>query len=135
LKVSGFGPGNMPYPATEKPPVGEAFFGSGLTIQADRETHFKKEIDLAFPLPNFADAPADKRPPRPEDAFYHLYRRLEGPNGSVMFEVIDTGKVECPNGATSCPDADKKVVTASYPFTGYADGWSSWDPTEGGQFR
>ena len=54
-----------------------------------------------------------------------MYRRIEGPNGEVLFETIDYAKFEGTG-------ADARVVTASYPFTGYKDGWNRWNPTGGG---
>ena len=82
--------------------------------------------------------PEGERPPKPQDAFYQVYRRIEGPcrNGQaecpaseheVFFEALDNAFVEGEG-------ANRKVVTASYPFTGSGAGWSRWDPLSGISF-
>ena len=90
-----------------------AHFGSALKIEAGAATSFKKEIDLAFPLPDFTKVPEGSRPPKPEDAFYYVYRRVERPGGIVVFEVVDHAFIQEKDGV-------KKVVTASPPFLGLA---------------
>ena len=127
-------------------------FGNALKIEASEETHFKKEVDLAFPVPAELDPsptcvkPPPNSPPPPigpkpcaKDAFFQVYRRIEGPcpGGAeecaraarpVYFETVDTAFVEGDGG-------NRKVVTASYPFTGYRDGWTRWDPIAGAGFE
>jgi hypothetical protein len=138
-------------PATfEGQPV-VANFGRALKIEASDETRFKKEVDLAFPLPEDLDAsPTCVRPPEgtpppagykpcAKDAFFHVFRRIEGPcrdgaaqcaptERTVFFQALDTAAIEG-DGAT------RKVVTASYPWTGYKDGWTRWDPIAGAGFE
>lgn len=110
MKIEPFGPDFM----TERPAMAPgANFGSGIKIGSTSETHFKKEVDLAFPIP--AGAPAN-----PSDAFYYVYRRIQGPNGEVFFETLDNAFVEGTG-------ANARVVTASFPFTGYKDGWNQWN--------
>lgn len=110
MKIEPFDADFMP----DRPTMPGAHFGSGIKIGSTSETHFKKEVDLAFPLP--AGVPAN-----PSDAYYYIYRRIEGPNGEVLFETVDNAFVE---GAGE----KARVVTASFPFTGYKDGWNQWQP-------
>jgi hypothetical protein len=56
------------------PTLPGAQFGQGLKVSASEATHFKKEVDLAFPIP--AGAPTN-----PKEAFYHVYRRCRGRPG------------------------------------------------------
>jgi len=90
------------FPPEERPEIDAGTFGGGLKIETPGEPRFKKEVDLVFPKP--ADAP--------DDAFYYVYRRLVSPTGVVAFEVIDHAFVEGEGESA-------KVVTASYPFSGY----------------
>ncbi|HKY22792.1 MAG TPA: Ig-like domain-containing protein [Vicinamibacterales bacterium] len=95
------------------PALPGAHFGQGLKVSASEATHFEKEVDLAFPVP--AGAPAN-----PKDAFYHVYRKLQGPNGAVLFESVDDAFVEG-EGASA------KIVTASFPMYGYRHGFNAFD--------
>ncbi|HKY22786.1 MAG TPA: Ig-like domain-containing protein, partial [Vicinamibacterales bacterium] len=97
----------------ELPALPGAHFGQGLKVSASEATHFEKEVDLAFPVP--AGAPAN-----PKDAFYHVYRKLQGPNGAVLFESVDDAFVEG-EGASA------KIVTASFPMYGYRHGFNAFD--------
>jgi hypothetical protein len=101
----------------ERPALPGAKFGAGIKIGSTTDAHFKKEVDLAFPIP--AGVPAN-----PKDAFYYVYRRIDGPNGQVFFETVDYATVEGTG-------TDARIVTASYPFTGYKDMWNRWDVTNG----
>ena len=89
--------------------------GSGIELQVRAEAEFKKPVDLAFPVPPEALAATGGKP---EDAFFHVYRRVETASGAVFFQNLDWAKVECPGGASSCPDSEKKVVTSSFPWRG-----------------
>jgi RHS repeat-associated protein len=88
----------------ERPVFPEAQFSAGLRVVSPQMPTFRKPVTLVFPLP--ANLPAGAAP---EDAFYYVYRRLEGPNGRVAFEAVDHAFVQ---GSGT----DRKVVTASYPF-------------------
>ena len=103
------------FPANERPDIPGGMFGGGLRIHSDDEPTFKKEVDLVFPKPAAA----------PDGASYYVHRRLEGPldaGGSpiILFETIDQAFVEGDG-----PDA--KVVTASYPFSGYLNSFGRVD--------
>lgn len=73
--------------------------------QGEAPPEFQKEVDLVFPKPAGA----------PDGAVYVVYRRLDGQlaNGdpTIAYESLDYATVE-----------DNKVVTASYPFSGYRGG-------------
>ena len=132
-------PGQVPdlgRDADEKP---LAHLAGGIRITSKDEPSFTKPIDLAFPLPDFTEVPEAERPPsgKPEDAYYYVVRRLEGPcaDGSdtcaaadrkVLFQTIDHGFAECPEGKTTCEASEKKVVTASWPFSGYVDSFGGF---------
>ncbi|MGE0454287.1 MAG: LamG-like jellyroll fold domain-containing protein [Vicinamibacteria bacterium] len=104
--------------------------GSLLKIETSAEATFKKEVDVAFPVPDFTTVPEAERPPTPGDAFFYVHRRIERCPGDaagcdpadklVLFEVVDEAKVE--DTGTSA-----KVVTASPPFPGYLDNFGGWD--------
>jgi hypothetical protein len=100
FKIEAFGPDLFP----DRPPLDNANFGSGLRIESQDKPTFNKEIKLAFPKPSDA----------PDGAFYYVYRRLQGPDGGVIYETLDHAFVEGQG-------ANAKVVTASPPFPGYGD--------------
>ncbi len=120
------------------PDLQDAHVASGLKIESADKPLFRKEVDLAFPVPDFSTLPADQQPATAEDAFYYVYRRLEGPcpNGQttcadserlVFFDVVDHAFLGCPAGKTECTPEEKKVVTASWPFPGYTGLYGSVD--------
>jgi RHS repeat-associated protein len=100
--------------------------GGGIQIDMNKPLSFKKEVDLAFPIPDFSafsGLPPESRPTA-ENVSYWVYRRLDGPNGKVLFETVDVARLEGPEG-------NKRVVTASYPMTGFRYGWNRYHPTQG----
>jgi hypothetical protein len=101
------------------PDIPGAQLGSGIRIDAPTSPNFKKEVDLVFPMPSDVLSATAAEGKTAADAFFYVYRRVEGPNGAVFFQTLDYAQVECPGGAATCPDADKKVVTASFPFLGF----------------
>jgi hypothetical protein len=105
FKIEAFGPDLFP----ERPDIPGANFGSGLKITSPEKPMFKKEVKLAFPKP--ADAP--------DGAFYEAYRRMQGPNGQYFFESLDRAAVEGQG-------ANAQVVTASFPFSGYATSYDAF---------
>ena len=105
FKIEAFGPDLFP----ERPDIPGANFGSGLKITSPEKPIFKKEVKLAFPKP--ADAP--------DGAFYEAYRRMQGPNGQSFFESLDRAAVEGQG-------ANAQVVTASFPFSGYATSYDAF---------
>ena len=119
-----------------------AHLAGGLEITSEDTPTFKKPIDLAFPLPDFTAVPEEDRPPadKPEDAYYYVVRRVEGPcadgtdtcdvsERKVLFETIDHAFVECPDEQETCEASEKKVVTASYPFSGYLNSFGGYGIT------
>jgi hypothetical protein len=109
----------------QRPDLEGAHTGSALKITSEDKPTFKKAVDLAFPLPDFASVPESERPPKPEDAFFYVYRRLElppAPDGTprAAFETIDHAFIEGEG-------ANRKVVTASYPFPVYQTNFGSVD--------
>jgi hypothetical protein len=109
FKVESFGPERFP----ERPAFDEAHFGSGLTITSEQMPKLRHEGKLVFPRP--ADAP--------EGAFFYVFKRMTGPNGRVEFETIDI----------AYPNAEGKVVTASYPHIGWTDSVGTWQDTANAQ--
>jgi hypothetical protein len=105
FKIEAFGPDLFP----ERPDIPGASFGSGLKISSPEKPMFKKEVKLAFPKP--ADAP--------DGAFYEAYRRMQGPNGQYFFESLDRAAMEGQG-------ANAQVVTASFPFSGYATSYDAF---------
>ena len=118
----------------EKPDLGQddtgkplATFGAGLKLESSAFANFKKEAKLAFPVP---EAVRTATGGKPEDAFFYVLRRLAGPcsNGRqecpeaerpVAYETLDFGRIEGEGSKA-------RIVTQSYPFTGYAKGWNRW---------
>ncbi len=103
-------------PGDPKPDLGTdaggdplATVGAALKISSPDQPTFKKEVKLAFPLP-------EGLPTKPEDAFFYVYRKIELPNGRVAFQALDHAFVEGDPGK-------QKVVTGSYPFSGYVDSY------------
>jgi hypothetical protein len=85
--------------------------------------------------------PEAQRPPagKPEDAYYYIVRRVEGPadaegHPQVLFQTIDHAFLECPPGKTTCEAGEKKLVTASYPFSGYLDSFGAFGISPAGAF-
>jgi RHS repeat-associated protein len=89
----------------QRPDVADATVGSAIRIESAERPTLAREADLAFPLPAGL-------PPNPRDAFFYVYRRLQGPDGRAAFETLDQAFVEGEGAAA-------RVVTASYPFAGY----------------
>lgn len=89
-------------------PLGQ--IGAAFGIRSSEQPEFKKEIDLVFPVPDGAT----------EDAFFYVYRRLEGPGGKIGFETLDHAFIE---GSGD----DARVVSASPPFRGYVDSVGGYD--------
>ena len=100
----------------ELPALPEAEFGAALEVHSPQRPTFKKEVDLAFPLSSLPPLPPDAKP---EDAYYSVVREIKGAAGETYFQTIDEARVECPEGNPTCDAADKKVVTASFPFGGF----------------
>ncbi len=100
LKIAALLPQDLP--PGFLPEIADATLGTILKIESPDPPAFDKEVDLAFPKP--ADAP--------EDATYFIYRRMTGPHGQMAYEALDYADVEGEG-------ADAKVVTSSYPFSGY----------------
>ena len=132
-------PGQVPDLGRTRDDKPLAKLAGGIRITSKDEPSFTKPIDLAFPLPDFTKVPEAERPPsgKPEDAYYYVVRRLEGPcaDGSdtcaaaerkVLFQTIDHAFAECPEGKTTCEAGEKKVVTASWPFSGYVDSFGGF---------
>jgi hypothetical protein len=97
----------------QTPDIAGGIVGGGLKIESPGHPTLKKPAKLAFPLP--AGVPAN-----PRDAFFHVLRRLEGPNGQYVFETIDDAFIEGDGPAA-------KVATASPPFPGYANSYGTFD--------
>ncbi len=138
-------PGQVPNLGKNDEGKPAAHLAGGLKLTSKDEPTFKKPIDLVFPLPDFTKAAEGERPPpdKPEDAYYYVVRRVEGPcaDGSdtcapgerrVVFQTIDHAFVECPNAQASCEASEKKVVTASWPFGGYLDSYGIFMITPAG---
>ncbi len=94
----------------QAPDLPGAHMGSGIKIESPDKPTFKKEIDLVFPVPQGL-------PATPTDAWFYVYRRVELPPAAdgtprSAFETLDQAFIEGTG-------ADAKVVTASYPFSGY----------------
>ncbi len=117
LKIETFGPDAFP----ERPDFPEAQFGGGLRMVSSEIPTFKKPLTLAFPVPTNLPAGA-----KPEDAFYYVYRRLQGPNGQAAFETVDHAFVE---GTGS----NARVVTASFPFSMASHNYNGYDFDSAGQ--
>jgi hypothetical protein len=94
-----------------------ATIGSSIKIEAPPDLSLAREAHLAFPKPENA----------PADAFYFVYRRLQGPDGKIAYETIDEAS---PDPATG------KIVTHSPPFSGFVNSINGYgdggvDPTGG----
>jgi hypothetical protein len=94
-----------------KPDVPSGHFGGGLRIEASAPTQFAKEVDVVFPLPADVVAATQAAGKLPKDAFFYIYRRSTADEGQPLFETVDYANVEG-------TDANAKVVTASFPFSG-----------------
>jgi len=109
LKIQSFDANAFP----ERPDLPNSNFGGGLQVTSSDMPTFQKEVKLVFPKPN-----------APDGAFYYVYRRLLAPNGQIAFETIDHAFVQ---GQGS----NATVVTATYPFPGYYNSYSSLNGTGG----
>jgi hypothetical protein len=134
-------PGQVPDLGRDEQGHPLAHVGGGLQITSNDKPAFKKEVDLVFPLPDFTTVPEAQRPPagKPEDAYYYVVRRVEGPadaegHPQVLFQTIDHAFLECPPGKTTCEAGEKKLVTASYPFSGYLDSYGAFGISPVGAF-
>ena len=105
MKIEAFGPDLF----ADRPNLPGANFGAGLKVTSQDKPTFKQEVKLAFPKP--ADAP--------DGSFFYVYRRLETPSGTPIYETLDEAFVEGSG-------ADAKVVTASPPFLGNVDSIASY---------
>jgi len=120
-----------------------AHFGSAVRIQSSKVPHFDKEAKLAFSVPQelidqVAAAKATNPDAKVEDALFRVLQRVEEPcpdgkwdtcdasQRPVFYLTLDFGKVE---GDVASGKA--KIVTASYPYTGFRDGWAQYDPRNG----
>jgi hypothetical protein len=111
LKVSAVPESEFPV----KPGIPDTHFGGGLRMDSPDRPTFAKEVDLAFPVPQAAIDATAAAGRSPGDAFYYVLRRVDGPNGEVLYQTVDYAKVE---GTGS----DARVVTASFPFPGVTFG-------------
>ncbi len=109
LKITPFDATKFPNDPLPEVASDNVHFGGGIRIDAPGKPSFAKEVDLVFKKP--ADAP--------EGAFFYVYRRLQGPDGKMAFETLDHATVEGEGAAA-------KVVTASYPFSGYTNSIGSY---------
>ncbi len=98
------------------PVLPDAEFGAGMRVDAPEKPAFRKEVDLAFPLSSLPAVPEGKKA---EDAHYAVVREIRAADGTAYFETIDEARVECAGGGSACDAADKRVVTASFPFPGF----------------
>jgi hypothetical protein len=105
----------------DNPDFPDAVTGFGAGIQwtvSDPNVQFKKEVDLAYPVPAIPAAAAAKGYTN-ENAFFYIFRRMKvGENADhtpqYAFRAIDEAKIEGTG-------ADARVVTKSPPFTGVRD--------------
>lgn len=111
LKIEPFGADR--FPPEQQPDLPDGHFASGITIHSDDMPTYKKEVRLAFPVP-------DGLPPNPDDVLFFVYRRLEGPEGRVAFETIDYATIEGTG-------ADAKVAMASPLFPSILDSLGTFD--------
>ncbi len=102
LKIAAISLDQLPEGALPDIGLPGATASTALKLESPEPPAFNKEVDLAFPKP--ADAP--------DDATYFIYRRMDGPDGKIAYETLDYADVEGEG-------ANAKVVTASYPFSGY----------------
>lgn len=138
LKLTGFDLADLPQDQQQLPDFGDpgasgsVHFGRGLKIESADKPEFKKEVKLAFPLPGGLDgrgtcAAAAGGEPCAKDAFFYVVRKLDDGAGHVAFETLDQANVEG-DGASAM------VVTASWPFSGYANSFSSFSISPLGSF-
>jgi hypothetical protein len=89
--------------------------GSVLKIESPDNPAFEKEVDVAFPLPDFTKS-GGQQPTNPKDAYYYVHRKVESKDASgnpiVLFEVVDEAEVQGEG-------ENARVVTASPPFPGF----------------
>ena len=111
FQIQAFGPTQF----ADQPPLPGANFGGGLQITVDHIPTFKQEVKVSFPKPSDA----------PDGAFYYVYRRLQGPNGTFAYETIDHAFVQGTG-------ANATVVTASPPFPGYSANYGNYNLSPAG---
>ncbi|MGE0454278.1 MAG: RHS repeat-associated core domain-containing protein [Vicinamibacteria bacterium] len=119
-------PGQRPNFGTKANGHPSAVLGGGIRIDSPDKPTLKKYAKLAFPLPDFQacrDSGACDAPPagQEQDVYFHVLRRLEGPDGKYVFEALDDAFVEG-SGASA------RVATASPPFSGYLNSFGGFDP-------
>ena len=87
------------FPDEPDPDVPAGHIGSTVKITAP-EGPLQKEAKISF------DKPADA----PEGAAYLVFRRLQGPDGKIAYEILDQALLDPQTG---------KVTTASPPYAGF----------------
>ncbi|MEP7215358.1 MAG: Ig-like domain-containing protein [Anaerolineaceae bacterium] len=110
-------PGQKPNLGTDENGAAVGHLASGIRVDLVGQQLFDKEIDLVFPIP--VDAPADAR--------YQVYRRLQGPNGRYLFEILDIASIGCPLDKPTCDVSEKRVRTNSCPFSGFINSYTAFD--------
>lgn len=129
LKIESFRLEDLPEDERQLPDVPESTFSSGLRVVSEQMPTYRKEAKVAFPVPagydTSADCVSEGATRCAKDAFYFVYRRIDREGMETPgFEVIDNAFVE---GAGE----NAKVVTASYPFPGYASSYGAWGMNAG----
>lgn len=138
-------PGQAPGLGQDAAGVPLAKIGSGVELKSEQKPSFKKPVDLAFPVPPEAFAAAQAEGLDEKVPYFYVVRRIEGPcatgatscpasERSVAYQTIDHAFVECPVGKPTCAAEEKKVVTASWPFGGYADFTAGFSALPGSGF-
>jgi hypothetical protein len=127
LKITGLTPEALETEVGDEkvPNVPGAHLGSGLRVDAPSKPSFKKEVDLVFPMPSDVLSATAAEGKTAADAFFYVYRRVEGPNGAVFFQTLDYAQVECPGGAASCADDDREEGRRRRPVPGPRHG-TTW---------
>lgn len=87
------------FPDEPDPDVPAGHVGGTIKITAP-EGPLQKEAKISF------DKPADA----PDGAAYLVFRRLQGPNGKIAYEILDQALLDATTG---------KVTTASPPYAGF----------------
>jgi hypothetical protein len=97
-----------------KPDLAGMQFGAGVRLDSPDMPTFQKEVDIAFAVPQAAIDATAAAGRTPRDAVFYVLRRLEGPDGEVLYQTLDYAQVEGEGAAA-------RVVTASFPFLGLRD--------------
>ena len=113
-QLEGLYPGQQPNFGNDGSGRPVAHLASGIRITSADKPQFAKEAHLAFPIPDFTSVPSDQRPAHPEDAVYHVVRRIEGPSGQFVYQTLAHASLQGDGPA-------RRVVTESPPFSGYVD--------------